>query len=316
MNKTAIALATALVAFGAQASELAAEKDKKFEVNVDVGAYMLSKKDAAGTAQSEFLGKGINQIEIKATHNIGDGVSVFGEIEVDYDPIVDNGAVVTDDVRVGIASKDWGRFTMGQFDSYFEDNVMEVLSVGHGENGFLTEPASSNDGRAMQYMNKIGDFTFALDARFSNNVAKDDPSNTLAIAASYQIGDLTLSAGTSNVPKYKSDTSLPNTAKYASGLAATYKAGNFKFLGLIATEESVTKVTTDYSGVGFIYTAGQFDFGVALQQRKEGSSSFSEWAAGVGYTPYKNMQVYLDLNGLGKPNGAGDVVAAGIKYTF
>lgn len=316
MNKTAIALATALVAFGAQASELAAEKDKKFEVNVDVGAYMLSKKDATGTAQSEFLGKGQNQIEIKATQTIGDGVSVFGEIELDYDPIVDNGTVLTDDVRLGIASKDWGRFTLGQFDSYFEDNVMEVLGIGHGENGFVTEPASTNDGRAMQYMHKIGNLTFALDARFSNNVAKDDPSNTLAIAASYQFGDLTLSAGTSSVPKYKSDTSLANTAKYASGIAATYKTGNIKVMGLIATEESVTKVTTDYSGVGFVYTAGQFDFGLAMQQRKEGASNFNEWSAGVGYTPYKNMLVYLDLAGLGKPNGNGDVVEAGLKYTF
>jgi hypothetical protein len=109
---------------------------------------------------------------------------------------------------------------------------------------------------------------------------------------------------------------LPNTAKYASGLAATYKTGNIKLMGLIATEESVTKVTTDYSGVAMVYTAGQFDFGLSLQQRKEGSTNFSEWAAGVGYTPYKNMQVYLDLNGLGKPNGAGDVIEAGLKYTF
>lgn len=316
LNKTAIVVAIGFLSLGAQASELAAEKDKKFEVNVDVGAYLLSKKDATGTAQNEFLGKGLNQIEIKATHTLPNGMSVFGEIEVDYDPIVDNGTILTDDVRLGIASKDWGRVSFGQFDSFFEDNVMEVLGVGHGENGFMTEPSASNDGRAIAYSNKIGDFSFGLDLTFSNNVAKNDQSNGLAMGLSYKIGDLVLSAGQSTIAKYKSDTSLPNTAKSATGLAATYKVGDIKLMALIANEESVTKVTTDYAGVGLVYTAGEFDFGVSMQNRKEGSTNFSEWSAGVGYTPFKGMQVYFDLNGLGKPNANGDIVEAGIKYSF
>lgn len=317
MKKSAVAMAALMAVCAAQAGELTAGKDTKFEINVDVGAYQVSKKTSTGSTTREFLGKGLNQIETKATHNINEDVSVFGEIEVDYDPVVDNNGVQTDDVKFGIKSKQFGTFTLGQFDSYFEDNVIEVLGVGHGENGFVTEASSSNDGRHVQYMKKIGDLTFAGDLTFSNNVAKTDPHNGAAFAVSYSLGDLTLAAGTSTVSKYKSDTSAANSAKTVNGIAAIYKLGNAKLSGLMAQEKSTANVKTTYTGAAVVYTLGDFDIGVALQQvALDGAAKRNEWSAGVGYNVYKGMQVYLDLNGLKKTKGEGDVIEVGMKYAF
>ena len=317
MKKSAVALAALTALCAAQAGELTAGKDTKFEINVDVGAYYLSKKESSGVSSKEFLGKGLNQIETKATHNISPDISVFGEIEVDYDPVVDNAAVQTDDIKFGIKGKDFGTLTLGQFDSYFEDNVIEVLGVGHGENGFVTEASSSNDGRHVQYMKKIGDLTFAGDLTFSKNAAKTDPHTGSAFAVSYSLGDLTLAAGTSTVSKYKSDTFEANKAKTVNGVSATYKLGNVKLTGLMAQEKSTTNVKTKYTGAAVVYTMGDFDIGVAMQQvAKDGSANRNEWSAGVGYNVYKGMQVYLDLNGLKKAKGEGDVVELGMKYSF
>jgi hypothetical protein len=316
MNKTSLAIAATVLSLGAGAAELQAGKDTKFEVNVDVGAYHLSKKSNTGLSQKEFLGKGLNQIEIKAAHKLANGVTLLGEIEVDYDPIVDNNAVITDDMRIGFSSPNFGRLTFGQFDSFLEDNVMEVLGIGHGDSaGFVTEPASALKGRQAQYNHKIGDLSFAVDVSFANNVAKNDPGNGLAFTVSYKLGDLTLAAGTSDLAEY-STTGAPNAVKSANGLALTYKLGNAKLLGLLASQKSTAGVKTDYTGAGVTYAMGAFDVGFAMQQRKVGTTKFNEMAMGVGYTVFKGMQVYLDMNRLDKTNKQDDSMEIGIKYSF
>lgn len=322
LNKSAVAVAVAILALNVQAGELVSDKDVKFEVNVDVATYYVNKKNAAGREIIEVLGKGQNQIEIKATKTINDDVSIFGEIEVDYDPVVDNSAFTSDDTRVGIASKKIGRFSAGQFDSFMEDNVMEVLGVGHGENGFMTEPASANKGRHLQYSHKLGDLSFAVDYTSAiGPTANPENSNGFAFAAAYKIGALTLAGGWSEIAKYKADSSKTqgelNTDKSALGLAVTYQFGNLALKGLVADVESTAKTKTSYTGVALNYVMGELDFGLSMQKVKpENLNGRDEWSAGVGYTPFKNMQLYLDFAGLAKANGEGDVVEMGLKYAF
>jgi hypothetical protein len=317
-KKSGIALALAALAANGFAAELTSDKDTKFEINVDVGAYFLSTKGTAGTPPAELLGKGLNQVEIKATKKINDDISIFGEIEVDYDPVIDNNAVITDDTRVGIASKMFGRVSVGQFDSFFEDNVIEALGVGHGEKGFVTEPESSNDGRHIQYQHKIGGFSFAVDLTSSINALGTENGVGSAYAVKYELDNFAIAIGHSNIAKFKSDTKVANDAKTSTGLTASYKFGDTKVIGLVAEIEPVlaTAKKTTFGGVALTHTMGAFDVGVALQNRDNGTKTFSEWAFGVGYTPFKNMQVYLDLNGLNDTNDKGDVVELGMKYTF
>lgn len=343
-KKTGIAIALAALATGSFAAEFAVGTDTKFEVNVDVGAYYQSIKDANGTGQSELLGKGLNQVEIKATRTINDDMSVFGEIEIDYDPIKDNGTVLTDDTRVGFASKKLGRFTVGQFDSFFEDNVMEALGVGHGDKGFVTEPngfkdprtggkdyGSGNDGRHLQYSHKIGDLAFAVDLTSNNNSLNTDAGHGAAIAATYQLGAFSVGLGYSDNAKYATDGTkfsgtngnavTANLIKNATGLTAAYKFGNTKVIGLVATETTsdaapLKNVNTNYTGLALTHVMGEFDIGVAFQNRDDSLKTYSEWAIGLGYTPFKNMTFFLDVNGLGFDKGVGDVMEIGAKYTF
>lgn len=321
-KKTAIAVALVALTAPSFAAEFAVGTDTKFEVNVDVAAYYQTIKDAKGeTSQAQLIGAGMNQVEIKATRTINDDISVFGEIEVDYDPIVDNNPVQTDDTRFGIASKKFGRFTVGQFDSYFEDNIIEVLGVSHGDKAFVTEASSSNDGRHLQYSHKLGDLAFAVDLTANNNAASNaagnDGNHGAAIAATYQLGAFGVGLGYSDVAKYKSDTGAANTAKNVTGLTASYKFGNTKVIGLYATETArADDKKTNYTGVALTHVMGEFDIGVALQNREAPTKTYSEWSVGLGYTPFKNMTFFVDLCGLNDTKDKGDVMEVGAKYTF
>jgi hypothetical protein len=320
MKKSMSVIALAVLAATAQAGELSAGKDTKFEVNVELGAYHLSKKDSSGVAGKDFLGKGMNQIEIKASHNLNSDVTVFGEIEVDYDPIVDNNTVKTDDVKLGFKHKDLGTFMVGQFDSFYEDNVVEALGIGHGDTGgFMTEPASSNDGRHVQYLKQIGNLTLVLDGTFSKGTGTSTDTG-MAIAASYKLSDqLSWTAGYSDIAKYKTDDSSTsaNSDKKSLGMAVVYKFGDSKLTGMHTQATSTSDVKTKYTGVALTHKMGAFDVGVSAQQVKAGTAaSRNEFGLGFGYEVYKNMTAYLDISRLKKANNEGDAVEIGVKYAF
>ena len=223
--------------------------------------------------------------------------------------------------------KKFGRFTVGQFDTYFEDNIIEVLGVSHGDKAFVTEASSSNDGRHLQYSHKLGDLAFALDLTANNNNAKNnlgnDGNHGAAIAATYQLGAFSVGLGYSEVAKYKSDTGGTNDAKNVTGLTASYKFGNTKVIGLAVSEtanDTLNNVKTNYTGVAVTHVMGEFDIGVAFQNRETTTKTYGEWSVGLGYTPFKNMTFFLDVNSLNaadaKGNKIGDIMEIGAKYTF
>ena len=318
-QKTAIAFAAFIVAATAQATDFNLGKDTKFEVNVDVGAYHLSKKNSAGATEKSFLGKGLNQVEIKGTHAIGDGLKVFGEIEIDYDPIGDNGDILTDDNKFGIDSKAFGKITIGQFDSYFEDNVAEALLTAHGSNGEVSEAATGDDGRHLQYLKSVGDLTFAYDLTFGTSSSDATKSGTgSALTLVYKMGDLKLALGTDKIVKY-SNLGTAATADSTTGITATYNlTKEIALTALSIKAKKLDNTNTKYSGFKVAYDMGAVDLTLASQRVKTSTSSISttETAYGIGYEVYKDMTIYLDMTKMGATNGKGDVTEIGVKYSF
>jgi predicted porin len=322
MKKSALFLAmSAAVAAPAFAAEFQVNKDTKFQVNVEVGAYQESVKDSNGTSLKTFTGKGINQIEIKADHVVNSDITVFGEIEVDYDPIGDNGSLATDDTRLGINSKSMGRFSIGQFDSYFEDNVIEAFNFAHGEHGNLTEAASGNDGRRVQWIKSLGAVTFGLDLSLANSTDKKATDNALGFTAVYKTGPLTLAGGYSKINKYQSNLASNDgalaTADATTAATVSYKIGDLTLVGLVAKQDNIDTKTVDIMGAGLKYKMGAFDFGVAAQTYElTGAAKRTETVFAVGYTPFKNMTVYMDMKKLDDVKNKGDVTEIGMKYAF
>jgi predicted porin len=323
MKKSALFLAmSAALAAPAFAAEFQVNKDTKFQVNVEVGGYQESIKDKDGNSLKTFTGKGINQIEIKADHVVNSDITVFGEIEVDYDPIGDNGALATDDTRLGINSKSMGRFSIGQFDSYFEDNVLEAFNFAHGEHGNLTEAASGNDGRRVQWIKSLGAVTLGVDLSLANSNDKKATDNALGLTAVYKSGPLTLAAGHTKINKYTSSAVPASDGTLASAdtttaATASYKIGDLTLVGLVAKQDNINNTKVDIMGAGLKYKMGAFDFGVAAQTYElSGAAKRTETVFALGYTPFKNMTVYMDLKKLDDVKKKGDVTEFGVKYAF
>jgi predicted porin len=320
-KKTTTAALAALLCAGVSHAETFKVGDKiDFEVNVDVGAYYASVKDSAGESVTQIAGKGMNQVEIKATHKMPGGVKVFGEIEMDFDPVKDNDGVTTDDVKLGL-SGDFGKLTVGQFDSFAEDNVFEVLGVGHGEYAYVSEPASGNDARHIQYAHKIGAVSFGADLTHKNNDAsggdKTKSKTGLALGATYKLDALTLGFGYDKITGYDTKGAAASD-KSTTGLSAKYKLGDATLLGFYGQTKPVAAGDdkTKYTGFGVTYDMGAVNLGMAYQQVKVGSTKTNETSIGVSYEVYKNMTVYADMLKTGADMGEGDALEIGLAYSF
>ena len=322
-KKTLAAVAVGMVTFGAQAAEFTAG-DVAFQVNLEATAEVTTLKAAVGSSTS-FVGAG--QIQLKATKKVNDDLSVFGQLEVDFDPVPDNGAVSTDDAKIGFTSKSFGTLTVGQFDTYMEDQISEALNFGLTGAGTVKdfkveEPTVGNKGRQIQYIAKMGDFTGVISLNSSNagsNAGEQFVGQQYALG--YQSGPFRAYIGSSTLPKYKSDTFALNTVKIATGASAYYTFGTTTVSVMGVKETSTANLDTDYAGVGVFHVMGEYDLGVALQSKAVNSTSTtstatSQWTIQGGYTVTKGTRFYVGAQGLGATDGVGDLVVVGYSTLF
>ena len=333
MKKTAIALGIAAMAFGAQAADLINTADNKLELNVDVGAYYLSRTSATtGVVTSQLLGKGLNQIQLRNTKTLPNGWKIIGQAELDYDPVGDNAPSLSDDMRVALDIPVWGRISAGQFDSFYEDNIAESLGFwGIGDLGaYAAEPASTSDGKRLQYYNKYEDLQIVLDATFGYATsAMTSQEIGLVGTVGYKIGDLQLLVGGGYVPTYYSDagTATQNTFKTVnnssvvytnvSGVTATYTMGATKLAASMQSVTAVSGAIYSYGGAAVEQTIDAWKLGLTTLQVNEGAANqFTQYGVGVNYTIAPKAIVYLEANTLGATNSYGNAVEFGMKYTF
>ena len=339
MKKTAVALGIASMAFGAQAVEVFKNADTAIEVNVDLQFYNLGLTDVANAQQRNYLlGRG-TQIQFKASKMIDANLTVFGQFESDPDPVGDNAALLTDDMKFGLKSKTWGTLQVGQFDSYMEDELAEIagsflVTQGTSAYGLSTEFTAGNDGRHILYSNKIGDFAFGVDFTQSTNAAAaTDGSNGFAVTASYTIGGLKLVVGQSTIARYDSATYAANSQKAASGVGASYSLtsdlGVTRFAGLAATNTSYSATAaydgleTTYSNVSVNHTIGQWQVGVIAGIRNAAATSasapavsYNEQGVQVVYDLGKGARLYAAAANLGASTGLGNHTEVGFLMSF
>ena len=323
-KKTLAAVAVGMVVFGAQAAEFTAADGTVFQVNFEALAETVDTVSTAGATTTTFKGDG--QIQLKATKKVNDDLNVFGQVEVDFDPVVDNAAAASDDMKIGVASKLYGTVTLGQFDTYMEDNIAEALGywVHAKADAGVVEPTVNNDGRQIEYKHKFGDFVGALTFNQSNEgSATGAQSNGNAWVLGYAANGLKLFVGQSNIPKFKSDTFAANSVKGSTGASIYYTFGDTTVSAMAIRNETSWTTTkyTDYSGLGVSHVMGPWDFGLAYQAVNTDSNldtgtNASQWALGVGYTIVKGTTAYFDMNSLGAAKGAANTVVVGFKTAF
>lgn len=314
-KKTLAAIAVGMVVVGAQAAEFKAG-DVTFQVNLDAQAEAVSTKATVGSSTT-FVGKG--QIQLKATKNVNNDLSVFGQVEVDFDPVIDNDTVKSDDVKIGLASKSFGTLTLGQFDTYMEDNIAEALGYyGSADAGavFVNEATVGNDARQLQYVVKSGDFVGAFSVNSSNAVSNaGEQFLGSAIVLGYSAQGLRAYIGYSDLPKHKTDFGL-NTVDTAIGASLYYTFGTTTVSALSINETSTANLITNYAGLGIHHVMGDFDIGGSFQTKSAPTATTSQYHLHGGYTVTKGTKFYVAIGSLGAADGVGDGIAVGLTTSF
>jgi hypothetical protein len=342
MKKTAIALGIAALACGAQAAEVFKNADTAVEINLDLQFYNLNLVDVAGSQARNYLQGTGTQVQFKASKIINEDLTVFGQIEFDPDPVGDNATVLTDDMKFGLTSKTWGTIQMGQFDTYMEDELMEIANYfqvnGNAPYAIVTEPSAGNDGRHLLWKHKIGGFGVGIDFTSSSNVAgaavlSSDSSNGLATTVSYTLGDLKVVYGSSTIAKYKTDAVTTNSSKAAQGIGASYALtsdmGLTKFAFLSATNTSYSATTaydgldTKYNMFSVVHNFGPWQLGVissvidaAAASSSVAAQTYNQNGVQVVYDLGKGARLYATNSQSGFYGGLGNFTEVGFLMSF
>lgn len=336
MKKTAIALGIAALACGAQAAEVFKNADTAIEVNVDMQFYNLNITESTTSSADNYLQGLGTQLQLKVSKMIDADLTVFGQFETDPDPVGDNATLLTDDMKFGIKSKSMGTIQFGQFDTYMEDNLMEIANsfVITGYDGLVSEPTAGMDHRHIMYSHSIGDFAFGFDYTQTPSAASSaaDSQPGFAYTASYKLGDLKVVAGASTISRYTSSYGT-NANKEAKGIGASYSlttgAGLTKFALLSATNTSYS-TTAAYDGLDTKYnmfsvnhTWGQWNVG-AISSVKDtpalsastSATSYNEVGFQVVYDLGKGARLYGASSNRGLPTSVGNFTEVGFVMSF
>jgi len=313
MKKSLIASAVAILATSpAMAAEVS--------VHADIGAYYVSTTDANGDDNGDMSGKGMNQIEVKAKHKAANGMSVFGELEIDFDPVKNDGAVKTDDIKVGFKG-DFGKFQVGQFDTKFEDKISEALQLKFGEYAELSEVKKDNDEQHAQFSTKISDAMNVTvdvtyvgeDSGFNNGVTAGSDIG-YSLTTEMKLGSSKVYLGYTKMNEFEKDGDFDvNSYDNSWGISTKTKLSDDTTLrALYAVSEKDSGVEVDYKGLAIEHAMGDVDLALAVQD-KDGTT---EWHTGAQYNFDKEFAIYAEMAKFGDTNDEGDVFETGLKYQF
>ena len=341
MKKTAIALGIAAMACGAQAIEVFKNADTAIEINVDMQFSNLNVIDQAGYDARNYINGYGTQLQFKTSKIINEDLTVFGQIEFDPDPVSDNATVLTDDMKFGVKSKTWGTIQVGQFDTYMEDELMEIANyfqLGGGmSKNIITEPTAGNDGRHLMWKHQFGGFGIGFDVTSSNNTGaalkSTDGGNGFASTVSYTLGDLKVVYGSSTIARYSTDTTAtPNSSKAAQGFGASYSlttdAGVTKFAVLSATNTSYSTTAaydgldTKYNMISIVHNYGPWVFGVINSVRdaaltsSAAATTYNEVGTMVSYDIGKGAKLYVQNSNYGYSTGLYNQTEVGFVMSF
>lgn len=292
--------------------------EPKVSVHADLGAYYFSEKNSSGNDTSNLSGNGVNQLEVKVKHLLDEGVELYGEIEVDFDPIQNNDTVQTDDVKLGLKGN-FGNFVVGQFDSRFEDKIAEALDRANGEYGKVSELASDNDGRHIQISNQFGSASIYMDLTYAGDSTEEDQDIGASFTFLYPFENGEFIFGLAQINEYADDDGSANSNKDAAGIVFEYEISEATDFALAySNSESTTGLKTRHAGLAITQELSD-DVQVSLvyqDVKVDGSEDTNEYSFNLSYEPYKNLTVYADFLSLGATNDAGDAMETGIRYKF
>ncbi|MCH8499467.1 MAG: porin [Marinobacter sp.] len=310
-NVLAAAVAATMMAPMAQAISLVDTEESKVDMYGRlVLAVQTFNDDGADTSEFADLG---SRIGFKLNHELGNGLTAYGNVEFRFDANEREQDNVFNDLRnsyVGVKGA-FGDVRVGNFDSVYFTHVTSVFDIPENE-GFVTLDggATYSRGNSIAYSTSFAGLNLAVQAKHQ---ARDDENGAqkvnISAAASYTMDIFTLGVG------YHQDKDRVDGGEDDEILGASVKAALSDSISVYALAETQRKNRDIYAlGATLGYGKGDFYTQVA-QEDIRGEENLFSYMAGANYFFTSKFYVFGEVYGTDETSDD-YVVTAGARLNF
>ncbi len=333
----ALALAALMTAPSAHAIDWQLDDDTSFSLYGTVEPKLINETNSDGDDSFE-LDDEDSTLGFYAEHEFSPGLTVFGQLELEFDSDEDtgDGAFDAQDSAFAGIKGDFGKLQAGNFDSVYEDLIIDATEVA--EDAEITDEAvASEDNMIAYYSPSFGGFSFRTQVRIQGEDelgGVNNPDNEVGFAAAggYTGENFGIYAGYDDNgsevrDQFNSNGNDTGNDRVADGetygLAGTFNIASFEFGAKYAVQDNEDN---DPRGddIEFIAGRGTFNYGpgdiyAAVQEVSpdaDAADDRTEFTAGVDYMVMSNLKVWSEAGFFDRDQDAGNNVMVGAIYSF
>ena len=337
----AATISAMLVAPSAQAIEFTAQEGLNLAENTTFNLYgtvepkVISEKNGNGDASTE-LDDEDSTLGFAVETRVSDSVTAFGQLEFEYSSDDNSGGLDNQDSAFLGVKGDFGKVQAGNFDSVYEDLIIDATEVA--EDAEISDEAFAGENNQIAYYSpEWNGFSFRTQARIQGRdegpASEDSNEVGLSIAGGYTGDNLELYAGyddrkADSTDEYSDGTSIPGSDIYVGentyGVSGIYDMGQLEFGAKYAIQENVDNDPagdeTTFTALRGTFTQDRTEYYGAVQRVSPDDETSvkerDEFTLGVSHQLYEPLSLWAETGWYDKPNDEGDNVMVGAIFSF
>ena len=261
-----------------------------------------------------------------------DSVTGFAQIELEYSSDDNsNGFDSQDSAFLGLKG-DFGKVQAGNFDSVYEDLIIDATEVA--EDAEITDEAVAGENNQIAYYSpNWNGFSFRTQARIQGRDEGPDNENSnevgLAIAGGYTGDNWGLYAGyddrkANSTTEYSDGSAIGNdvyVGENTYGVSGIYGIGQLEFGAKYAIQDNLdgdpAGEDTTFTALRGTFTQGRSEFYGAVQRVEEDAGNErDEVTIGASHQLYSALSVWAEAGQYDRAQDEGDHYQVGAIYSF
>lgn len=325
-------MSAAVTAPAAHAIDFELDNKTTFSVCGTIEPKFISEKNAAGDSESKFDDED-STLGFAVEHAFTNAVTCFApaEFEFESDENSNNGLDNTDSAFLGLKG-DFGKFRFGNFDSVYEDSIIDATEVA--EDAQITDEAfTSEDNQIAYYSPRFGGFSVQAQLRHfgdgEGGNTSGDAENGILLVGSYRADIWEVHVGYDDtgseiVDQFDASGNVTGHGfadEGTFGTSAIVSPGDFEVAGKYAIQdlEDNDRAADDitFTAVRGTYGVGALELHAAVQEvGADVGDNRTEVTAGVEYQIYDNLKLWSEIGRFDQVNDEGDNFNLGAIYSF
>lgn len=326
----ALAVSAAFTAPAAHALTFEYDEATTFELYGTLEPKVISEKDAGGDSEAEIDDED-STLGFAVEHVFNERFTGFAQLELEHSSDDTSDFTATDSAFLGLKGA-FGKFRIGNFDSVYEDDIIDATEVA--EDAEITdEQFASEDNQIAYYSPSFNGFSVQSQLRFvgeGEGVAGGDSGTGFSVVGSYaaEIWEVHVGyddTGAEVVDVFDAsgnDTGVDEFADEGTyGTAAIVSLGDFELAGKLALQDledndprgddiSFTAVRGTYRyGPGKVYAAVQEVDPDAARDR-------TEVTLGWKHPVFDHLDIWAEAGDFDRANSEGNNYMIGAIYSF